>query len=60
MIRLFGNQYLGFWLMGLVLFALQEIPNMIMPLFKLETNLLSIKMWECFRLMKSQRKYFLY
>ena len=37
-IKLFGNQYLGFWVIGLVLFALQEIPYMIMPLFKLETN----------------------
>lgn len=37
-IKLFGNQYLGFWVVGLVLFALQEIPYMIMPLFKLETN----------------------
>lgn len=37
-IRLFGNQYLGFWILGLVLFAIQEIPYMVMPLFKLETN----------------------
>lgn len=37
-IKLFGDQYLGFWVIGLVLFALQEIPYMIMPLFKLETN----------------------
>lgn len=37
-IKLFGNQYLGFWVMGLLLFALQEIPYMIMPLFQLETN----------------------
>ena len=37
-IKLFGNEYLGFWGMGLVLFILQEIPYMIMPLFKLETN----------------------
>ena len=37
-INLFGNQYLGFWVLGLVLFALQEIPYIIMPLFKLETN----------------------
>lgn len=36
--KLFGNQYLGFWVLGLVLFAVQEIPYMIMPLFKLETN----------------------
>ena len=37
-IRLAGNQYLGFWLLGLVLFAVQEIPYMLMPLFRLETN----------------------
>lgn len=37
-IKLFGNQYLGFWILGLVLFAVQEIPYMVMPLFKLETN----------------------
>lgn len=37
-IKLFGNHYLGFWILGLVLFAVQEIPYMIMPLFKLETN----------------------
>ena len=37
-VRLFGNQYLGFWMPGLVLFAVQEIPYMLMPLFHLETN----------------------
>lgn len=37
-LRLFGSQYLGFWALGLLLFALQEIPYMLMPLFKLETN----------------------
>ena len=37
-IKLFGNQYLGFWILGLVLFAIQEIPYMLMPLFKLQTN----------------------
>ena len=37
-VRLFGDQYLGFWMLGLVLFALQEIPYMLMPLFRLETN----------------------
>lgn len=36
--KLFGEQYLGFWVLGLVLFALQEVPYMIMPLFKLESN----------------------
>lgn len=37
-IRLLGNQYLGFWIVGLVLFGIQEIPYMVMPLLKLETN----------------------
>lgn len=37
-LRLFGNQYLGFWALGLLLFALQEIPYMLMPLFRLEAN----------------------
>jgi hypothetical protein len=37
-VKLFGNQYLGFWVLGLVLFAIQEIPYMLMPLFHLETN----------------------
>lgn len=37
-IKLFGNQYLGFWILGLVLFIVQEIPYMVMPLYKLETN----------------------
>ena len=37
-IKLFSNQYLGFWSLGLVLFAIQEIPYMIMPLFKLKNN----------------------
>ena len=36
--RLFGNQYLGFWMPGLVLFAVQEIPYMLMPLIHPETN----------------------
>ena len=37
-IKLFSNQYFGFWLLGLVLFTIQEIPYMVMPLFKLKTN----------------------
>ena len=37
-IKLFSNQYLGFWLLGLLLFAVQEIPYMVMPLFKLKNN----------------------
>ena len=36
--KLVGNQYFGFWILGLVLFAMQEIPYMIMPFIKLETN----------------------
>ena len=37
-IKIYGMQYLGFWALGLVLFAVQEIPYMLMPLFRLETN----------------------
>ncbi len=37
-IKLFDNQYIGFWILGLALFIIQEIPYMIMPLLKLETN----------------------
>lgn len=37
-VKLFGDQYLGFWVLGLALFALQEIPYMLMPLFKLDSN----------------------
>lgn len=36
--RLSGDQYLGFWVLGLVLFAIQEIPYMLMPLFRLKMN----------------------
>ena len=36
--KLFGTQYLGFWVEGLVLFAVQEIPYMLMPLFRLDSN----------------------
>lgn len=36
--KIYGNQYLGFWALGLVLFAVQEIPYMLMPLLHLETN----------------------
>lgn len=36
--KLFGSQYFGFWVLGLLLFAVQEIPYMVMPLFKLQTN----------------------
>ena len=37
-VKLFGNQYLGFWVLGIVLFAIQEIPYMLMPFFHLKTN----------------------
>lgn len=37
-LKLFGSHYLGFWAFGLLLFAVQEIPYMVMPLFKLQTN----------------------
>lgn len=37
-IKIFNNQYIGFWVLGLLLFLIQEIPYMVMPLFKLETN----------------------
>ena len=37
-VKIAGNQYFGFWVLGLVLFALQELPYMLMPLFRLETN----------------------
>ncbi len=36
--RLFGEQYLGFWSIGLLLFAIQEIPYMIMPILKPQPN----------------------
>lgn len=36
--RLFSDLYLGFWVLGLVLFAVQEIPYMVMPLLKLRSN----------------------
>lgn len=37
-IKIFNNQYIGFWVLGLVLFLIQEIPYIVMPLFRLETN----------------------
>lgn len=36
--RLWDNQYFGFWILGLLFFVIQEIPYMVMPLFHLETN----------------------
>lgn len=37
-VRIFGDQYLGFWVLGPVIFALQELPYIVMPLFNLQTN----------------------
>ena len=37
-LKLFGDQYFGFWILGLVLFAVQEIPYMVMPLVHMEAN----------------------
>ena len=36
--RIGGGQYLGFWVLGLLLFAMQEIPYMVMPLIKLQSD----------------------
>lgn len=36
--KVFGDQYIGFWIVGLALFALQEVPYIVMPLFRLENN----------------------
>ncbi|MBQ6595036.1 MAG: hypothetical protein IJH78_05175 [Clostridia bacterium] len=37
-VKLFGDQYLGFWALGAILFAVQEIPYMLMPLFHLKAD----------------------
>ena len=37
-IKIARNQYWGFWIFGLILFALQEIPYMVMPLFERSSN----------------------
>lgn len=37
-LRIIKNQYLGLWLIGLLLFFIQEIPYMIMPLIPLGAN----------------------
>ncbi len=37
-IKLFSHQYLGFWAVGLLLFLLQKVHYIIMPLMKLESN----------------------
>lgn len=36
--KLFAEQYLGCWILGVALFALQEVPYMLMPLLKLTQN----------------------
>lgn len=36
--KIVKNQYFGLWLIGLLLFAIQEIPYMIMPLIHLAEN----------------------
>ena len=36
--KIVKNQYFGLWLLGLLFFAIQEIPYMVMPLIPLETN----------------------
>lgn len=36
--KVLPHQYLGFWSLGLLLFVVQEIPYMVMPLFKPESN----------------------
>lgn len=36
--KIVKNQYFGLWLIALALFAVQEIPYMVMPLIHLETN----------------------
>lgn len=37
-IKIAGTQYLGFWIFGLILLALQEVPYMELPLFELEND----------------------
>jgi len=37
-LRIFNDQHLEFWILGLVLFALQAMPYMIMSAMKLEPN----------------------
>lgn len=37
-VKIIKNQYLGLWLIGVVLFTVQELPYMIMPLITLQSN----------------------
>ena len=36
--KIIGNQYFGFWFPGLVLFAVQELPYLLMPFINPKTN----------------------
>lgn len=36
--KIVKKQHFGFWAIGLLLFAIQELPYMVMPLLRLETN----------------------
>lgn len=36
--KLFKGQYVGFWILGLILFVLQEMPYIVMPLLNLSSN----------------------
>lgn len=36
--KIIKSQYFGLWLLGLLLFAIQEIPYMVMPLIPLKAN----------------------
>ena len=36
--KIAGNQFLGFWALGILLFLLQELPYIIMPLISLKAN----------------------
>lgn len=37
-VRVTENQYIGFWALGLLLFVIQEIPYIVMPLVRLDSN----------------------
>lgn len=37
-LKLFKDQYLGFWILGLVFFILQEVPYIIMPFISLDND----------------------
>lgn len=52
-----NNYHLGFYLIGLLLFLLQEIPYMIMPFIKLKTNPI-MEMKESFKVLNMLEKLF--